>query len=122
MKKDLQKWSMIIGWAIAVLFIIFQLYTSVKISEGFSFQEGLLPELMVTFKNAVIFLLPAIALYIKKPINKTIQYVSVLYPVLLGLGLANVLISSDPLAAWLPILLIVMPFCVVFSLVVFLRK
>jgi hypothetical protein len=112
----------LIGGILALGYFIFNVYQAIAISKGFSFAESLLPELVIAIIVGSIFIAPAIVLLTKQNLRKNILWIAWLYPIVLGLGMLNVFYANDPLEAGLPIMVVVLPFCIIFSLILLLQK
>ena len=96
-------------------------HTFSRINQKSSFLTDVLPELNIMTIQAAILLLPAVAMYFKKPSGKSVAYTSILYPILLFLGFFNILTSDDALAAGLPMIMIVFPYCIIYGIIVLSR-
>ena len=110
------------GGIVSLVLVIFNLYHAFRASAGVPPMEGLVPELFSAFVVAVIFLLPAFALWSKKNTGRLVTKVGILYPALVLLAFINILMVDEPVAAGLPMLLVAVLFCVVYGLVVLVRK
>lgn len=122
MKNKQIKNISLIGGLLALTYFTFNVITAINISKGFGFAESLLPELLNALIVGVIFILPALILFKIKHFKKHIIYIAWLYPIILLGGIINLLLVDDALAAGLPMLLIVTPFCIIFSLILILQK
>jgi uncharacterized membrane protein len=111
----------IIGGLLVMAHLVISIYQAFAISKGFSFIEGLLPELKVVVINAGILLAPATVLIFKK-FKKESHWLIWTYPVIVGLGLLSVYMATDALAAGLPMIIIVFPFCIIFAIVTLIKK
>ena len=111
--------AMIGGGVISVLWIVYSIYHSFKITG----ELGSVPfDLLMTFLLALIFLLPVYALGKRKETGIVLTKIGILYPTLVGLGFLNILLSDDPLSAGLPMLFIAAPFCIIYGLAVLRKK
>jgi len=116
-----RKIALIAGGVISLILVVFNIYHAFRVSEGFSFTQGLLPELLSVVLVAIVFLLPTFALCKRKELDPVLSKIGVLYPILVGLGFLNILFSDDPLAAGVPMVLVVAPFCIIYGLVVLVK-
>ncbi|QTE21937.1 hypothetical protein [Polaribacter cellanae] len=107
------------GAILVLLFFCYDSYHIIRISEGLSFEESLLPELKILFSNTILFIAPAVVLFLIEDFKQKYIFTAWLYPIILGLGLVNVLISNDALAAGLPMVLLVFPACVILAVLYF---
>ena len=88
-----------------------------------TFPESLFSELLIAITAQIPMLAPAIVLIFCKHFKKNNTWIFWLYPVVLGLGLINLLLSKDPIFAGLPMVLLVFPFCIIYAIVLlFLKK
>lgn len=81
----------------ALIYIWLNLKIAIQISEGFTFAEWLLPELINLFIIWILIIMPWILLIIKN-INSIISY---FYPLLMLLLISTNYIWNDALEAWL---------------------
>jgi len=63
----------------------------------------------------------AFALWKKKETNLMLTKIGVLYPILVALGFMNILVSQNQAEAALPMIFIVVPFCVIYGVVVLVK-
>jgi hypothetical protein len=116
--KQHQK-AAIIGGFMALCFFGINIYYAIKISKGFTFTKALLPELI----NAVICLIPliapAIALTLIKDFKNEYAWIAWLYPVVISLGLINFFLANDPFISGMQMILFVMPFGVLFTILLY---
>lgn len=117
-----QKKAGLLGGMIALGYFGFQIYRAIQISQGFSFTESLLPEILTAFGVLLLLLGPAIALTLNKQFKKEHSWIAWLYPAVLAFGLLNVVLSNDALAAGLPVVFLVIPFCVLLTLILAFKK
>ncbi len=117
-----QKKAGLVGGMIALAYFIFNIYHAIQISQGFSFKESLLHEILTAIVVLLLLLGPAVALTLNKQFKKEHSWIAWLYPAVLALGLLNVILSKDALAAGLPMVLLVIPFCIVCTLVLAFKK
>ncbi|MCI0472105.1 MAG: hypothetical protein L0Y76_00805 [Ignavibacteria bacterium] len=110
------------GLMISALNSVYGIYTAVRISAGFAFQESLLPELKSVLFNLIILSLPGIIILFRKNAYMKWFWTPWLYPAVTGSGLAYAYTAGDALAAGLAMMFTVFPFCIVFSVVVLLRR
>ena len=59
-----------------------------------------------------------ISLLLKKELNSKSIWLAWLYPVIVGLGLLNVYFSDSALGAGIPMIMIIFPFCIIYSMFV----
>lgn len=111
-----------VGGLLSLSFLVYSIYHVIQISKGFAFAEALLPELMTVISTQIPLIAPAIVLIFFKQLKRYKNWVFWLYPVVIGLGLLNVLLAEDPLAAGLPMMVFVFPFCIIYTLVLFFNK
>lgn len=111
--------SMVGGGLVSTLWIAYSVYHAFKITGDLASVPF---DLLMTLLLAVIFLLPAFALYKRRETGIVLTKIGILYPILVGLGFFNILFSDDPLSAGLPMLLVVAPFCIIYGLVVLFKN
>lgn len=107
----------ILGGLLSLSFLVYSIYHAIRISKGFTFTESLLPELITVITTQIPLIAPAIVLIFNKHLKTYKYWVYWLYPVIIGLGLLNVLLAEDPLAAGLPMIVFVFPFCIIYTIV-----
>lgn len=96
---------------------------AIRISLGESITKVLIPELFSALLVTIIFLFPACVLYIKREtLTPKIWKISVAYPFFVLLGLLNIIFIKVSWLAGLPIMVVVVPFCIIFGLVVLFKK
>ncbi len=108
----------IFGGLLSLTFLVYGIYHAIRISKGFAFAESLLPELITVISTQIPLIAPAIVLTLNKHLKKYKNWVFWLYPAVIGLGLLNVFLAKDPLAAGLPMIMLVFPFCIIYAIVV----
>ncbi|QNM84480.1 hypothetical protein H9W90_09755 [Polaribacter pectinis] len=107
------------GTTLVFIFFISGLYHIIRISKGFSFKESFLPELINLISTQVPLIIPAIVLLLIKDFKQKYIFSVWLYPIILALGLINVFLSNDALAAGLPMIVIVFPACILLAIIYF---
>lgn len=111
---------------VASLIVVFDLvlgsYYAVQISLGFDFTDSLLYELVLVIIKALVLFYPA-SILIREDNYKLIKpWLAWLYTIIIFLGLLNLYLFKDSLESGLPMLLIVFPFCLIFSLFLLFKK
>ncbi len=110
---------MVLGGIAAAFFTGFSVYHAFVITGELA---SVPRDLMMSVLVGIILLLPAFALYSKKNTGIILSKIGILYPILVAGGFINILRSEDALAAGMPMVLLVMPFCIVYGLVVLVKK
>jgi len=111
----------IVGGILSLSYLAYNVYVVIRISK--TFPESLFSELVIAITAQIPMLAPAIVLIFCKHFKKNNTWIFWLYPVVLGLGLINLLLSKDPISAGLPMVLLVFPFCIIYAIVLlFLKK
>jgi len=118
---NIQNMSMMVGGGASVVVILFNLFFTFRNMNDAPFAQGLLPDLIGTLVLMAILLLPALALYMRRNLGSLVKKISVLYPMLVIVAFINLLIASDPLVAGLPFVLVVLPFCIIYGIVVLVK-
>ena len=107
------------GAILVFIFFISGMYNIIRISKGFSFKESFLPELINLILTQVPLIIPAIVLVLIKDFKQKYIFSVWLYTIILALGLINVFLSNDALAAGLPMFVIVFPACILLAIIYF---
>ncbi|MGR9166965.1 hypothetical protein [Rhizobium leguminosarum] len=97
------------------------LWAARQVSRLYSLTEPLGPEFLNVARNLGIFILPAFVLLLAGPFRMWFDRFAPLYPLALGAGVLNIYVQDDALAAGLPLIVLVYPFLVIFSLAYLLR-
>ncbi|QTD38638.1 hypothetical protein JL193_05010 [Polaribacter batillariae] len=116
------KKAALVGLIFVLIYFCYDIYHIIRISKGFSFEESLLPELVILFINQLLLIAPAVVLFIIKSFKKKYIFAVWLYPIILALGFINILVSNDPLAAGLPMVFLVFPACIILAILYFLFR
>ena len=118
----LSRISGIVGGALSLVYTVPAIMGAIGISAGFSVSESLIPELLSITPAAAIFLLPAVVLLTRREFSPMLEKASLAYPIVLGLSMFHLSRATDPLEAGLPIVLLALPFCILFSIIFFFKK
>ena len=116
----------LIGGGFAFAYALYRIYHSIRISLGFPF--GIfISELGIDLFVIAVFFSPAIVLYYTECFKKNIIWLAWSYIIVLlftfVIIIYNDLVTNDPIAVGLPILLFVFPALIIISTVLFfLRK
>ena len=110
--------AMIGGGLVSLALVLFNLYYAFVVSAD----GGLVSELFQALIIAIVFLLPAFALWKKKETGVVLTKIGILYPILTLAGLINILVVDNPTPADLPFTLLGFLFCVIYGLVVLFKK
>ena len=97
------------------------LWSASQVSRNYSLMEPFGAELVNVVRNFGIFILPALVLLLAGPFRAWFDRFAPLYPLVLGAGVLNIYVQDDALAAGLPMIVLVYPFLVIFSLAYLLR-
>ncbi|MGR9193774.1 hypothetical protein [Rhizobium leguminosarum] len=97
------------------------LWAARQVSRLYSLTEPFGPEFLNVARNLGIFILPAFVLLLAGPFRMWFDRFAPLYPLVLGAGVLNIHLQDDALAAGLPLIVLVYPFLVIFSLAYLLR-
>ena len=113
----LAKISGLTGAALSLCLLVPSVFHAFRISKGFSFFDSLFPELVGISIDLIIFIIPAAVLLFRSAFSPVLEKASAIYPIVIALTVLNVYLADDPLAAGLPIVVLTVPFCVIFSLI-----
>ncbi|WP_010181887.1 hypothetical protein [Aquimarina agarilytica] len=117
------KKAAVIGIIIAIAYFIFNMYNAIEISKNFSFLESLFSELIIGIIVQIILIAPAVVLLLTKEFGKKYSFLPWLYPISIAIGLINIILSKDPLAGGIPMVIVIFPFCIILTIVFsFLKK
>jgi len=112
----------LVGGLISLSFFVYNIYVAFRISKGFTFDKSLYYELINAIFIQLFLLSPAIILTFFKHFKKDSAWIFWLYPVVIGFGLLNTLLSKDPISAGLPMVVLVFPFCFIYTIVLLILK
>ena len=106
----------IVGGLMALSFFAYNLYVAFGISRGDDFSKSLYPEVFIAIGIQIPLLAPALVLIFVKHFEKSAAWIFWSYPVVMGVGLLNTLLAKDPITAGLPMVLFVLPFCIIHAI------
>ena len=114
---NLTKTSGLTGAAFSLYLFLHSVFHSFRISKGFAFFDSLFPELIGTFNSSIIFFMPAAVLLFRSAFSPVLEKASTVYPIVMALTVLNVYLTDGPLTAGLPVVVLTMPFFIVFSII-----